>query len=177
MARRPQRKAKPPSAAPGELTVTEIGARGDALADHGGRRGYVSLTVAGDRVRVRMDEPRGDGVAARLLDLLEPGPERAEPPCPPFGICGGCTPQHLTDPAYAGWKRAQVVTALARAGLTGIDVVPIVRTPAASRRRATFAATRRGGRVALGFNERQSHRIADISGCLVVKPEILVLLG
>ena len=79
MARRPQRKAKPPSAAPVELTVTEIGARGDGLADHGGRRVYVPLTVAGDRVRVRMDEPRGDGVAARLLDLLDParsGPSR-----------------------------------------------------------------------------------------------------
>ena len=70
-----------------------------------------------------------------------------------------------------------MVTALARAGLTGIDVAPIVRTPAASRRRATFAATRRGGRVTLGFNERQSHRIADISGCLVVKREILALLA
>ena len=177
MARRPQRKAKPPSAVPVELTVTEIGARGDGLADHGGRRVYVPLTVAGDRVRVRVDEPRGDGVAARLLDLLEPGPERAEPPCPHFGVCGGCTLQHLNDLAYADWKRAQVVTALARAGLTGIDVAPIVRTPAASRRRATFAATRRGGRVTLGFNERQSHRIADISGCLVVKREILALLA
>ena len=163
--------------APVELTVTEIGARGDGLADHGGRRVYVPLTVPGDRVRVLLDEPRGDGIAARLLDLLEPGPDRAEPPCPHFGVCGGCALQHLTDQAYGDWKRAQVVTALARAGLTGIYVAPTIRTPPASRRRATFAATRRGGRVALGFNERQSHRIADISGCLVIEREILALLG
>ena len=177
MARRPQRKAKPRSAAPVELTVTEIGARGDGLADHGGRRVYVPLTVPGDRVRVLLDAPRGDGIAARLLDLLEPGPIRAEPPCPHFGVCGGCALQHLDDQAYGDWKRAQVVTALARAGLTGIDVAPTVRTPPASRRRATFAAARRGGRVTLGFNERQSHHIADISGCLVVERDILALLG
>jgi 23S rRNA (uracil1939-C5)-methyltransferase len=176
MARHPQRKAKPRSAAPVELTVTEIGARGDGLADHGGRRVYVPLTVPGDRVRVLLDAPRGDGIAARLLDLLEPGPIRAEPPCPHFGVCGGCALQHLDDQAYGDWKRAQVVTALARAGLTGIDVAPTVRTPPASRRRATFAAARRGGRVTLGFNERQSHRIADIFGCLVVQRDILALL-
>jgi 23S rRNA (uracil1939-C5)-methyltransferase len=179
MVRRPQRKAKPASASafPVELTVTEVGARGDGLADHGGRRVYVPLTVPGDRVSVRLDEPRGDGIAARLLDLLEPGPDRARPPCPHFGVCGGCTLQHLADPAYAGWKRSQVVTALGRAGLTGIDIAPTVRTPPASRRRATFAAMKRGGRVALGFNERQSHRIADISGCLVVERDILSLPG
>jgi 23S rRNA (uracil1939-C5)-methyltransferase len=176
MARHPQRKAKPRSAAPVELTVTEIGARGDGLADHGGRRVYVPLTVPGDRVRVLLDAPRGDGIAARLLDLLEPGPIRAEPPCPHFGVCGGCALQHLDDQAYGDWKRAQVVTALARAGLTGIDVAPTVRTPPASRRRATFAAARRGGRVTLGFNVMQSHRIADIFGCLVVQRDILALL-
>jgi len=177
MARRPQRKAKPRSAAPVELTVTEIGARGDGLANHSGRRVYVPLTVPGDRISALLGEPRGDGIAARMLDLLEPGPIRAEPPCTHFGVCGGCALQHLTDQAYGDWKRDQIVTALARAGLTGIDVTPAIRTPSASRRRVTFAATRRGGRVALGFNERQSHRIADISGCLVVEREILALLG
>ena len=175
MARRPQRKAR--TQAPVEVTVGEIGARGDGLADHGGRRVYVPLTVPGDRVRILPGEPRGDGIAARLLDVLAPGPDRAAPPCPHFGICGGCALQHLTDDAYAGWKRTQVVTALGRAGLTGIDVAPTVRTPPAGRRRATFAATRRGGRATLGFNERQSHRIAEISGCLVVEPAIRALLG
>jgi 23S rRNA (uracil1939-C5)-methyltransferase len=177
MARRPQRKAKPRSVAPVEITITEIGARGDGLADHGGRRVYVPLTVPGDRISVLLDEPRGDGIAARLLDILQPGLDGAEPPCPHFGVCGGCALQHLTDQAYGDWKRAQIVTALARAGLTGVDVAPTIRTPPASRRRATFAATRRGGHVALGFNERLSHRIADISGCLVVEREILDLLS
>lgn len=177
MARRPQHRAKPRVSAPVELTVGEIGARGDGLADHGGWRVYVPLTVPGDRIRVQLDQPRGDGIAGRLIDILEPGPDRAEPPCPHFGVCGGCALQHLADRVYADWKRAQVVTALGRAGLIGIDVAPTVRTPPAGRRRATFAATRRGGRVTLGFNERQSHRIADISGCLVVEPGILTLLG
>ena len=65
------------------------------------------LTVPGDRVRVLLDEPRGDGIAARLLDLLEPGPDRAEPPCPHFGVCGGCALQHLTD---AGLWRLEACT-------------------------------------------------------------------
>lgn len=182
MARRPQqrhrrRRAASASGAPVLLEIREIGARGDGLAEHDGRRVYVPLTVAGDRVRAALGEPRGDGVAATLLEVTEPGPDRAAPPCRHFGTCGGCALQHVGDQAYGAWKRAQVSSALARAGLAGAEVAPTVRTPAASRRRATFAATRRGSRCVLGFNERSSHRISAVTGCLVVEPAILELLA
>ncbi|UEM21253.1 class I SAM-dependent RNA methyltransferase [Skermanella mucosa] len=182
MERRPQRrhqrkKPAPGGGAPVTLEIREIGARGDGLAEHAGRRVYVPLTVAGDRVRAALGEPRGDGVAATLLEVAEPGPDRAVPPCRHFGTCGGCALQHLEDAAYGAWKRSQVSAALARAGLAGAEVAPTVRTPAASRRRATFAAARRGGRCVLGFNERSSHRIAAVTGCLVVEPAILDLLA
>src|SRR3954465_7105504 len=106
MARQPQRKAKPASASafPVELTVTEVGARGDGLANHGGRRVYVPLTVPGDRISGLLGEPRGDGIITRMLAPLEPDPIRADPPCPHFGVCGGCALQHLTDQAYGDWK-------------------------------------------------------------------------
>lgn len=182
MARRPQRHHRrkqpaPAAATPVTLEIREIGARGDGLAEHAGRRVYVPLTVAGDRVRAALGEPRGDGVAGDLLEVTEPGPDRATPPCRHFGTCGGCALQHVEDTAYGAWKGSQVSAALARAGLAGAEVAPTVRTPAASRRRATFAAARRGSRCVLGFNERSSHRIAAVTGCLVVDPAILNLLA
>ena len=45
--------------------------------------------------------------------LLEPSPDRIEPFCPYFGICGGCQLQHLGAADLRGFKRGLVETPLA----------------------------------------------------------------
>ncbi|WP_051140015.1 hypothetical protein [Azospirillum brasilense] len=91
------------------MTVTEVGARGDGIASFEDAKLFVPLTVPGDRVRVAVKEAanaKGDGLRADLLEILEPGPGRAAPPCSHFGTCGGCTLQHMED-AGSGWCRSR----------------------------------------------------------------------
>ncbi|MFN8723406.1 MAG: class I SAM-dependent RNA methyltransferase [Rhodospirillales bacterium] len=164
-------------AAPVEVTVASVGARGDGVADAGGRRLFVPLAAPGDRLLVRPGARRGDGCEAEIAAVLAPGPDRVEPPCPRFGDCGGCALQHLSDAARAAWARDRVVEALARVGLGGVPVAPTVTTPPGERRRAVLVAERRGRRVTLGFNARRSHRIVPPDGCSVLDPRILALLG
>lgn len=179
--RPPQPQGEPRTA---ELTVTEIGARGDGIASWEGAKVFVPLTVPGDRVRVRLkdsgSDSKGEGLRADLLEILEPGPGRGTPPCRHFGTCGGCTLQHMSDEAYAAWKVGLVQGALARVGLgdaaTGSSMEPLSRTPPAARRRARFAALKRGKRVWFGFNERQSHRLADLEECPVLSPRLFALV-
>ncbi|HYE00336.1 MAG TPA: 23S rRNA (uracil(1939)-C(5))-methyltransferase RlmD [Alphaproteobacteria bacterium] len=171
-------KSKPrPSAVPLELTVESVGARGDGLAHYAGQRVYIPLVLPGERVRVRLGQPRGDGLAAELLEVLEPSPDRNAPPCRHYGACGGCGLQHWADLGYAEWKTAQVRQALARAGLEDAPVEPVRRTPPASRRRATFVARRLGRKVHLGFNARGSHRIVEVEACHIVVPAIAAILA
>ncbi|MCW2235650.1 class I SAM-dependent RNA methyltransferase [Azospirillum canadense] len=175
--RRPQPAAEPRTV---EVTVTEVGARGDGIASAEGTKLFVPLTVPGDRVRVRVQdsggESKGEGLRAELLEILEPGPGRGTPPCGHFGSCGGCTLQHMDDAAYAGWKVGLVRGALARVGLGDAPMAPLSRTPPAARRRARFAALKRGRRVWFGFNERQSHRLADLEDCPVLLPRLAALI-
>lgn len=179
-ARRPARR---PAPAPQtiDVTITAVGARGDGLAEHGGVRLYVPLTIAGERVRVRADlgaakGGKGEGVRAELLEILEPSPSRIAPSCSHFGVCGGCTLQHMDDASYAAWTVAQVRTVLDRVGLADVPLHPLARTAPLGRRRARFAALKRGKRVWLGFNGRQSHRVADLAACPVIHPALLALL-
>jgi 23S rRNA (uracil1939-C5)-methyltransferase len=177
---RARRRAKP-TARPREIvevTVERLGARGDGIAHDGGRRLYLPQTVPGDRVRAALGEPRGDGVAAHLLEVLAPGAGRAAPACRHFGSCGGCAFQHLDAAAYDRAKRALLRDALARHGLGGVEIRPGFRVAPGTRRRARITLARgRGDAVSAGFNERGSHAVLDLAECPVLRPELVSLLG
>ncbi|KIL98223.1 23S rRNA (Uracil-5-) -methyltransferase RumA [Paramagnetospirillum magnetotacticum MS-1] len=155
-----------------ELVVDSVGTRGDGIARLDGEAVFVPFTVAGDRVLARIEARRGDGLTAALIEVLEPGPGRAMPPCAHYGRCGGCSLQHMEDDLYAAWKRDLLITQLARHGLADAVVEPLVRVPPASRRRAAFAFTRAKGAIVLGFNGRSSHTIIDIERCPLLDPAL-----
>jgi len=160
-----------------ELTIESIGARGDGIGRADGRPVYVPLTLPGDRLRVELERPRGDGYAARIVEVLVQGPGRVPAPCPHFGECGGCALQHLEDQRYAAWKEQQVRTALSRRGFADPPLRPILRIGPGTRRRASLAAERAGRSVRLGFHARESHRVIDATGCLVLTPALSALLS
>jgi 23S rRNA (uracil1939-C5)-methyltransferase len=158
-----------------ELTVTigQLGALGDGVAETATGRLHVPFTAPGDTVRVA---PKGRDAAA-LIEVLERGSDRADPPCRHFGSCGGCGLQHLRLEFIAEWKRARVASALSRAGLEDVPVEPAVTIPPGTRRRATLAAMRIGKSVLLGFAERASHRLVDLEECPVLRPELARLIA
>jgi len=160
-----------------EIEIEEIGARGDGIAHlPDGTRAFVPYTVPGDRVRARLSESDGEGIAGRAVEWLARGEGRAEPPCRHFGECGGCALQHLAPDFYAAWKRALIETALRRRGFESPPIAPLVTAAPATRRRADFAAVRRKDDVLLGFHARASHRVVDLAECPVVAPVIAALL-
>lgn len=159
-----------------EASIEGLGARGDGFASLDGRPVFVPFTVAGDRVRLRLTGTRAGGFKGEVLELLEEGPGRAEPPCPHFGVCGGCALQHLTDAAYARWKQGLVAQALARRGFSEVPVQPMIRIPPGTRRRATLAAARTETGVTLGFHGRESHAVVDLETCLLLTPRLMGLL-
>jgi 23S rRNA (uracil1939-C5)-methyltransferase len=160
------------------LVIDNVGARGDGIAHHDGRAVYLPFTAPGDRVRARLGKSRGEGRAAELVELLAEG-ERATPPCPHFGSCGGCALQHLAPDAYARTKEQQVAAALRQHGLDAAVMTPLRRLPPGTRRRARFAIERpRSAKAAplIGFNARASHRVVDMRACAVLHPALFALV-
>jgi 23S rRNA (uracil1939-C5)-methyltransferase len=106
-------------------------------------------------VRAEIVERQSRWARARRLDLLEPSPDRLEPGCPVFGVCGGCQLQHLDVEDQREVKARAVADALARIGRLALPA-PVVCLPAAApwhyRQRATFSWLWKGGRLAFGFH-------------------------
>ncbi len=156
-----------------EGVIERIGGQGHGVLTRDGERYYVPFTVPGDRVAARVGEARGDGFAASLSVLEEAGPDRTEPPCGHFQLCGGCALQHWAEAPYRDWKRDKLVAALQRRGFAAPPVEDLIAVPDASRRRAEFVLRRIKENVLLGFHEAASRRIVDLTGCAVLRPALL----
>ncbi len=134
---------------------------------------HVPRTLPGETVRVR----QGDHARCEVLEILQPGAGRVQPPCRHFAEgCGGCAVQHWGDDAYASWKRGLVVEALQRAGLTVPGLGPLVRTPPRSRRRMEFAVERVDGGVVLGLHRAHDRQVIDLAACEVLHPALFALV-
>ena len=161
-----------------ELSIEKLVAGGDGLGRFEGIPIFVPRSAPGDRLRVQLTRRHPDYGRAEILEVLEPGPERREPPCPYFARCGGCDLQHLADEAQLRSKVAAARETLLRIG--GLDEVPKVTVKAADpwayRLRASLQVrpTERG--VGIGFFARASHDLVPIERCPILVPEIEALL-
>jgi 23S rRNA (uracil1939-C5)-methyltransferase len=149
------------------VVITALGAGGDGIVETAEGRVFVPLALPGETVEIERHGDRG-----RLARVIAPSTDRVAPASRHFGICGGCSVQHMALPAYHAWKHDVVVRSLA---LHGIDaaVDPIVPVAPATRRRAVFSAVNTTRGVLLGFNQRHSDEVVPLSECPVLMPGIV----
>jgi 23S rRNA (uracil1939-C5)-methyltransferase len=77
---------------------------------------FVRGGLPGDLVRARVTKTKRGFAEAATEQVLEPSTQRVEPPCPYFGVCGGCRFQDLAYEAQIAQKERQVRDALERIG-------------------------------------------------------------
>src|SRR4029079_18555432 len=153
------------------LIIDRLAHRGDGVADTPGGPLFVPYTLPGETVEV--DRVPGLPDRRHLLRVEIASPERIEPFCPHFGICGGCAIQHWTPARYRDWKRGLVVDALAQGGLDA-PVNELIDAHGDGRRRATFHARSgiRPGTIEVGFAALRAHHIVGIDRCPVLAPSL-----
>ncbi len=159
-----------------EVTPTAMVAGGDAIArDAGGRVLFVDGALPGETVAVEVTLQRPRHAMARVVDVLEPSPERTSPPCPEVARgCGACQWQHIAIEAQRRYKVDIIRDALVRIGR--LEPPPFNDTVALDpwSFRTTVRAVVTGGRA--GFRRAQSHDAVDVDGCLVAHPSLAELL-
>jgi 23S rRNA (uracil1939-C5)-methyltransferase len=113
-----------------ELKITGIAFGGRGVARHNGLAVFVDQAIPGDRGRVRITRKKRNYAEARLMELMEPSPDRIQAPCIYSGTCGGCKWQFLIYNRQLEYKRQHVIESLERIGaLQGITVKPTIASP------------------------------------------------
>jgi len=108
------------------VKIEAVAAEGRALAHvvleaHDGtpERGvvvFVEFAVPGDIVDIRILKKKKNYMEGRIERMVQPSPDRLEPFCAHFGVCGGCKWQPLPYEMQLQAKRQQVYDQLVRIG-------------------------------------------------------------
>jgi 23S rRNA (uracil1939-C5)-methyltransferase len=152
--------------------VIDLSHDGQGVAEIDGRRVFVPGALPSERVLLKPKRRRRRLQEAELVDIVEAAPARVSPPCPYFGICGGCALQHLDYEAQIEFKQRVVAEALARIGR--VEPAEWLATITGQqwhyRRRARLGIKHvfGKGRVLVGFRERSAPLITDMAACRVL---------
>jgi 23S rRNA (uracil1939-C5)-methyltransferase len=157
-----------------EVEVEKLVEGGQGLARWQGVPIFIPRSAPGDRLRVRIVERRADYGRAEIVEVLAPGAGRRPPPCPHFGVCGGCDLQHLDDVLQSDLKAAAVRETLKRLGGVASSVpIELIRGAAwAYRQRAQVHTAGAEGEIHVGFHARRGSEVVPVETCPVLVPEL-----
>jgi 23S rRNA (uracil1939-C5)-methyltransferase len=146
-----------------------------------GKAVFVAGALPGELVEYRIRRRERGHDEAELLQVIEASPQRVTPGCEHFGICGGCSLQHLAPEAQRGVKDNMLRESLRRIGKVEPErwLAPLHGEPWAYRRRARLGArfVHAKGRSLVGFREKMSSFVADVKHCRVLVSSIGSLIG
>ena len=113
-----------------KVTITDVAAEGKALARVDDLVVFVPYVVPGDVVDLQVKRKKNHYAEAVAVRFHEFSPERAEPFCQHYGVCGGCKWQCLDYGEQIRYKQKQVVDNLTRIGKVEMpEVSPILGVP------------------------------------------------
>jgi 23S rRNA (uracil1939-C5)-methyltransferase len=153
-----------------EVTVEGLGDMADGLATFEDRPLYVSDVIPGERVRVRIRKRYRRAAVGVLETILEPSPDRVEPPCPLFGTCSGCQMQHISYERQLRIKREMVADALAEVGIDPACLGEPMAAPAPWHYRNHGRFTVQQGTI--GFVQRRQKKLFRVDHCHLMDPGI-----
>lgn len=149
---------------------------GRGVADTPGKKVFVDGALSGETVVFRRRRRKRNFDEAELLEVLQPAPERVEPRCAVFGVCGGCSLQHLAPEVQLRMKQGVMLDHLQRIGaVTPERILPPIDGAAWGYRRKARLAVKhvfKKDRVLVGFRERNKPYVADMSRCETLHPAI-----
>lgn len=137
---------------------------------------FIANTLPGETVHCRLTHRRATFYEAELLDIITPSAERLSPPCPHFGICGGCSLQHMSLTTQANMKEQTLMDQLKHFGhVTPLHTLPPLNALSMGYRRKARLGVKyviKKEKLLIGFREKSSRYLADLGTCPVLHPEI-----
>lgn len=120
------RKKKPLPLLEG-VEIIDVAAEGKAIAKVDDLVVFIPFVAPGDIVDVQLTRKKRSYAEGKAVKIISASPNRSEPFCEHYGVCGGCKWQHLPYSEQLKFKQKQVLDNLTRIGKLDIqEFLPIV---------------------------------------------------
>lgn len=165
-----------------QATITALSHDGRGVARIDGKTVFVSGALMDEQVSLRIRKRHRNFDEAEVVALITRSPHRVEPRCRHFGLCGGCSLQHMDAAAQIHAKQRVLADNFARIGKVEPSrwLVPLTADPWGYRRkgRLSVRSVPKKGRVLVGFREEDNPRlVVDITHCEVLHPSLGPKIG
>lgn len=143
----------------------------ERFEEKSGKKVFVNFALPDETVTVKLTKSKKHHDEAEVLDIITKSPHRVTPICPHFGVCGGCTLQHLDADEQIKHKQSILQHQLAKANLTPLSwLPPLVLDTEHYRTKARLGVRYlpKSDRLILGFRERASNFLTDIDVCPIL---------
>ncbi len=162
------------------VVITALDQEGRGIARVDGKAVFVEGALVGERVTIEVFRRKPSFEQARAVEILAPSAARTTPRCPHFGVCGGCSLQHVDAAAQVAAKQRVLEDAFWHIGRVRPQTMlaPIHGLTWGYRQRARLSVrdvAKKGG-VLVGFREKKSSYVTDMTSCVVLPPRISALL-
>lgn len=161
-------------------TIESLDHEGRGVAHVDGKAVFIEGALPGETVEYTVQRQRPRYELGQVTKVLRASAQRVTPRCPHFGSCGGCSMQHLDSLAQTAIKQRVLEDALRHVGKVRPAIVyPAISGPAwgyRHRARLTVRKVASKGGVLVGFHERRSSYVADMSSCAVLPPKLSSML-
>ena len=152
------------------LKIDELNLKGEGKGDLKGYPVFVIGALPGDEVTARIISAKKEYARAELSSVLNPSSLRVEAKCRVFGLCGGCSLQHLDYREQLAWKRQVIWQIFSKYDcLKEVIVHPTLGmgNPWKYRNKIQYPLGKIEGKAFFGLYAKRSHDLIPLEKCFI----------
>jgi len=173
--KRRRRRSKIPQE-PVEASITGLSAEGRGITHVDDQLVFVDLALPDEIVNFKYTTKTSKYAEGITLDVLQASPDRVEPVCAVFELCGGCSLQHMSHASQISLKQSMLLDQLEHVGkVSPANVLePLIGPLTGYRHKARLGVrhVRKKDKVLVSFRERGGRYLTDASRCEVLHESV-----
>ncbi len=163
------------------VIIESLDHEGRGITHVEGKAIFIEGALPGEEVTYSVYKKKPSYEMGSMLKVIRPSFMRVAPKCPQFGLCGGCSMQHLEESGQVAVKQRVLEDSLWHIGkVKAQTILPAIHGEAWGYRQRARLSVRhvpKKGKLMVGFNEKRTSFVLDMSSCEVLPPHISALIG
>lgn len=158
------------------IAIHSLSHDGRGIATIQNKTTFISGVLPNEIITCKIKQKHSHYNEAEMLEMITPSVERVTPPCQHFGICGGCSLQHMSIKTQLHFKQQTLLDQLKHFGRVSPETIlePLSAHEIGYRRKARLGVKYviKKNKVLVGFREKASRYLADLERCVILHPQV-----